>query len=782
MKTKRLFIPFTSIFASLGILLFTRREIFSIITMVFALTFNFLVLAHKDKARWKTIALTLLYFLFVGAIFFSYTQLTFERIDRDLKDNTNSKDNIYLKVKQATIKGYICKVDSLDKSLRFEVQTKTFKYIAETRDLSLIDSFVLGDIVQVKGSFSKPKTNFNKGQVDNILSTYAKNISGTIYFNKSDIKKLGENKLYSFVEKLQSKFLNRAKAILEGETFNLAKKLISGNYDYQDKILKDKLLISGLSHLFSISGTHFSLLIFPLYKALKYISKNKLLVLIPLIVICLFFLVFTGLSTGAIRSFISLIGICIADIFSLDKNKYVYFSLSVLLVYLFNPLILFDLSFLLSYGAIFSIIIFQPIVNKGFKKITSSLNSKIEGSDLKNNTYLSLQYERLKKSKVSIVFNKTARNMLISISVLPGIFLLNYKLFHIVYSYSLISNLLALPFILPMILSLWLSPIYPTFFLKIFEVSSNLIMKIVDKVASWENAYFYLKDIHYVLITLSILIVILLFNKDLFKKIHYHLTLFILLLVLTLSSIFIYSSKVVFFDVGQGDSCLFSLANGKTYLIDTGAYISPSVIAYYAGNKLDGVFISHGDQDHCGAIFNLLDEFKINNIYFPLTDFDKNTSLIKEIKEYYNLQVKELEYKDYIQGKSFKIDVLSPDRKSSYKDINDASMVLRVSIKGINFLFTGDGDISKMHNILQDIDILKLPHHGDSKKLSKSLFENQRLSTGIISVGLNNSYNLPHESTIDIFMQNKIKILRTDYDGSVEIYILFNNFFIFKEK
>ena len=93
-------------------------------------------------------------------------------------------------------------------------------------------------------------------------------------------------------------------------------------------------------------------------------------------------------------------------------------------------------------------------------------------------------------------------------------------------------------------------------------------------------------------------------------------------------------------DVKQGD-CILLKSNDKVILIDTGGSYnyeySDNIVSYLKSigiNKIDYLFITHGDMDHIGSSFELVEKIKIDKIYFNSNQYNENElRLIKLLKE-----------------------------------------------------------------------------------------------------------------------------------------------------
>ena len=116
-----------------------------------------------------------------------------------------------------------------------------------------------------------------------------------------------------------------------------------------------------------------------------------------------------------------------------------------------------------------------------------------------------------------------------------------------------------------------------------------------------------------------------------------------------------------------------------------------------------------------------------------------------------------------------------------YNDENLSSMVLLFVIDNYKLLVMGDAPVKVESEIikkykLEEIDFLKVGHHGSKTSSSKNFIDEISPKYSIISVGKNNRYGHPNKEVLNVLEQSKI--YRTDIDGTVEIKI--NNNYVIK--
>ena len=173
----------------------------------------------------------------------------------------------------------------------------------------------------------------------------------------------------------------------------------------------------------------------------------------------------------------------------------------------------------------------------------------------------------------------------------------------------------------------------------------------------------------------------------------------------------------------------------------------------------------HGDQNHVGEAINLINNFNIKNVIFNVGNINKLEKNIIEV-----LDKKKISYYKELSELSVFNNKLYFLNTSIYNNENDNSNVLYFNYNNYQFLFMGDASIEKEKDILneysiENIDLLKIGHHGSDTSSSKEFIDIMNPNYSIISVGENNRYNHPKKSVLNTLSNSKI--YRTDQDGSI---------------
>ena len=232
--------------------------------------------------------------------------------------------------------------------------------------------------------------------------------------------------------------------------------------------------------------------------------------------------------------------------------------------------------------------------------------------------------------------------------------------------------------------------------------------------------------------------------------------------------------KIHYLDVGQGDSIFIELPNNETMLIDAAESNQSENIINYIKNlnyqKIDYVIGTHPHTDHIGGLKDIINTFEIGKIYMPKAVSTTKTyeSLLMAIKDK-NLKINTAKAGiSIIDTNTLKINILAPNN-DTYTELNNYSVVTKITYGTTKFLFMGDAEKLSENEIKEDVsaDVIKIGHHGSNTSSGLNFIKKVNAKYGIISVGLNNKYNLPKEETITNWENSGTKIYLTSTNGTI---------------
>ncbi|CCO07653.1 ComEC/Rec2 family competence protein [Desulforamulus hydrothermalis] len=233
--------------------------------------------------------------------------------------------------------------------------------------------------------------------------------------------------------------------------------------------------------------------------------------------------------------------------------------------------------------------------------------------------------------------------------------------------------------------------------------------------------------------------------------------------------------KVHFIDVGQADAILVQVGQ-QSMLVDAGNNDDGEAVVNYLKQlgikKLAVIMGTHPHEDHIGGLDDVIKAFEVEKIYLPKVNH--NTKTYRDVL----LAVKEKKLKAIAArgGQSFslgeaRVDILAPN-SDSYQELNEYSIVCKVTFGASRFLLTGDAEKVSESEMLQNnydlqADVLKIAHHGSSSSTGKKFLKAVAPQMAVISVGSGNDYGHPHRETLQKLASAGIKVYRTDLMGTI---------------
>ena len=277
--------------------------------------------------------------------------------------------------------------------------------------------------------------------------------------------------------------------------------------------------------------------------------------------------------------------------------------------------------------------------------------------------------------------------------------------------------------------------------------------------------------------------------------------------------------RIHFLDIGQGDSIFIELPDDTTMLIDSGngrnngeTTESKYIVDYISSlgvSTIDYLVVTHADTDHSGNMTEVLKEFEVEKAYVP--DLDITSSRVSQTyKRFYNALLVET----YGNGNSCQIeissefDVIESEKEDTefcilflapkeyyYEDALDepnfVSSIMLLEYMSKRVLFTGDAikegeqilvrdylagmyssgmtsSSGKVYGVnLENIDILKVGHHGSNTSSCQEFLDLLKPKYSIISCGVDNSYDHPHDEVMQRLVDINSVCYRTDILGTI---------------
>lgn len=250
---------------------------------------------------------------------------------------------------------------------------------------------------------------------------------------------------------------------------------------------------------------------------------------------------------------------------------------------------------------------------------------------------------------------------------------------------------------------------------------------------------------------------------------------------------------IYYLDVGQGD-CSIIICDDVVMMIDTATVNHKSEI-YNALlaldiDEIDYLLITHQHDDHMGNAESIIEKYSVKNIIMPSIGegYDVDSyfyeNLLKSIAKNGVNPISASSCNSFKLG-SADVDILSPNKH--YDDLNDMSIVLKITYGDTSFLFQGDASKKVEKQLINDgvdvsADILKVGHHGSNVSTTETYLSYVNPSACIISYGAGNNFHHPNHNVIDRLEDKNVDIFLTLYHGNITVVSDGNTITIYSQK
>lgn len=644
-----------------------------------------------------------------------------------------------------------------------------------------------GTHVVLEGVLSRPAQASNPGEFDQ--RTYEQSRKIDFYLEKAIlISKIPENNhFYIWREALRESCRVQLEHLFPETEAGVLKAMLLGDKSDMDDGIREGYQAAGISHILAISGLHISVLGMGLFSLLVALSVPLSLSFgIPLsILLCYGIFLDSPLTVfRAVAMFAVLAG---SRMLGRSYDLLSAWAVAGILLVVDNPDVVFDSGFQLSFGAVVGIVYTQAVMGTATEMVEK------------------------RRGVGRSLWKKFMEGFHLWIFLLPIVLHAYYQ----VSVAGLICNLIVIP-LLPAVLISGLAGLMISFFSlfggSLLGTAAYGILRCCEwlgrladhaPLAVWTPGQprFWQIVVYYLLLLGGFGIGFRISPKIEFKTglemgfkklqalFHYGNIGF---LVLFLTTSFEPHTKVTMLDVGQGDGIILQ-SHSTQFLVDGGSssrgHVGSRVLIPFLKQQgiahLEGVILTHTDEDHTNGVEELLEEAKrgwltIDTLYLPcwMVVDEKSEALLRVAKEA-DIRVETLKQGDCLRAVSMELHVLYPSGDLRPEDPNDGSVALYWRTDSLSGLLTGDlpaeGEraITEMFRqeeyFVGNCDFLKVGHHGSGTSSCEEFLTWIQPKTALISCGYHNRYGHPATEVLERLETIDCQILRTDLMGAVSL-------------
>jgi competence protein ComEC len=236
-------------------------------------------------------------------------------------------------------------------------------------------------------------------------------------------------------------------------------------------------------------------------------------------------------------------------------------------------------------------------------------------------------------------------------------------------------------------------------------------------------------------------------------------------------------------DVGQGDGLVLNAGEHRAVVVDTGPdpRTLDRCLDHLEVEHVPMVILSHLHADHAAGLAGVFDDRAVGGITLGSLDTPADQyASVRELAAAHGAPLRQAVLGESAMLGDLRWFVVGPlgtpptsahggDGESAAE--NDASLVLRLDVRGLSVLLTGDVEPGGQQALVAsgadlDVDVLKVPHNG-SRHQDPEFLAATTPALALVSAGADNDYGHPSPETLDLLEAFGARVLRTDRDGTV---------------
>ena len=633
----------------------------------------------------------------------------------------------------------------------------------------------IGDRITAEGKIRRPHGYQNPGQIDTALLLRTQGITASLSARRGSVSIESRDDISPWEQwvrraaEIRTHYLERMRAVMPRTDAAAIFAMLFGGYEGIDPALLEAYTTTGIVHILSVSGSHISLIAAVVAWIAVILRLPRWFGAAVVISAIFFYVLLAGMVPPAVRSGMMGGAAFLGLVLGRERDAKYLLLLTGLFMLMVSPLLLFHISFQLSFLATAGLLFLAPV--------------------------LAAKMHRLPRL-VSMALSITIAAQLMVLPVLAWYF-------NQVSISALLANLVVVPIVeLIIIMGLfagivaYLLPIFGGILFAADSVLLGISFELTRALAAlplskvWLPSMGIVPSVCYYAVILMLCAPTEMRRKILSRLLAYRRIVAVLCFSLLVGvcawrMVMPREMAVHFIDVGQGDCALVVTPHGHAMLFDTGgtrdsafdigARVDVPYLLHYGVREVDYIFLSHAHEDHAAGAGAILSRLPVKHVY--TADEGRHAYAMSMRLGDANPLLSKLSRA--AAGDTFVLDgvtvevlyapALDPLDNATG---NEVSNVYRIRYGDASFLFTGDLIREHEQRMLAagtdaSATVLKIPHHGSHTSSSEEFIRAVHPMYAVYCVGAGNSFGHPHADVMERYKQMQVKTLRTDEDGAI---------------
>lgn len=628
------------------------------------------------------------------------------------------------------------------------------------------ESYSIGEILSVEGTIQTFALPVNEGNYNERAYYQSMGVGflvkGERALAASGKRSVAREGLRALREKLKESYQNS----MPKEDSGVLLAMVLGDKGQMEKERKSQYQNAGISHFYSISGLHISMLGMALYRLLFRCGSGRLFSGILSAALILAYGEMTGFGISASRAIVMFLFLTYAKCRGKSYDRATALALSAAALAGGNPALLRNAGYWLSHAAVLGVILAEWLLKCGGAA------------------------EEEKKSRMRAMRENVRQALMTSACIQIVIIPVMGMFFYEISTYAALLNLIVLP-CMGVLLGCGIfggalgcvcpfagkAALYPChLILLLFECSCGFALKlpqssfITGKPDVWTLLLWYGAVFAFVA------------ARTRWRKAPASVLILPLGLLLLLPKSQAFEADIL--DVGQGDG-IYICAPGANLFIDGGSsdvkgagmYRILPFLKCRGVRCIDYWFVSHCDADHVSGLCEIIKEgYRIKNLvvseYMPE---DAAWEKLEGLASQARIPVLSMKKGDALRGTGgWSMTCLSFEGQSATEDRNENSLALFFESDALRIFLAGDIGMEQERALaaewnLPHVDLYKASHHGSNNSNSEEILKSLRPEMTVISCGAKNRYGHPGEKALLRMRKAGGKIYETRRLGQIKI-------------